>query len=286
MITELNDIEVMKIPLAMIDLEHNHRAHIREDEVDGLMESIKKDGQLVPIIVTEKEKNRYKLLAGHRRYEACKKLKIDEINASVVSEKDSIRHKTINAIENLQRTDATLEEQAFIYNDFIENEGYTEKQVAQLLSVTTSRVKKVMSMLELTEEQRKNVTMKIGNGGKDDANKVGITMADRFAKACRGNNLSERKKDILWKCVQHGVATQKDLGKVAKMVLKGKSFNEIRKEKNQWVYVKVDMMVNKKYMEEQIKKKKASSNRGLVYGMLTGKIRGKLDEQFLRLPSN
>ena len=60
--------EIIKIKISEIDDFKNHKYKVElGDELNDLVESIKLNGLLVPIVVRRKENDRYELLSGHRR---------------------------------------------------------------------------------------------------------------------------------------------------------------------------------------------------------------------------
>ena len=76
--------EIVKINIKEIDDFNNHPFKIEEDnELEDLVESIKTNGLLIPIVVRTKQDNRYELLSGHRRKKAFEILGLNEIDAIV-----------------------------------------------------------------------------------------------------------------------------------------------------------------------------------------------------------
>lgn len=76
--------EIIKIKISEIDDFKNHPYKVElGDELNTLVESIKLNGLLVPIVVRTKENDRYELLSGHRRNKVYEILGIDEIDAII-----------------------------------------------------------------------------------------------------------------------------------------------------------------------------------------------------------
>lgn len=76
---EINDNakreKVRVISIDLIDDFPDHPFQVKDDEdMEKLVESIRNNGVLTPIIVRKKEDERYETIAGHRRKHACKKL--------------------------------------------------------------------------------------------------------------------------------------------------------------------------------------------------------------------
>ncbi len=69
----LKEIEVEKIESGK-NIRNEH-----DDEIIELMQSIEKQGLINPILVQKKDKGKYEVIAGHRRFEAVKRLSLIHI---------------------------------------------------------------------------------------------------------------------------------------------------------------------------------------------------------------
>jgi ParB family transcriptional regulator, chromosome partitioning protein len=122
-----------------------------------LLYSIKEKGLLQPIIVRNspdntKDTNRYEIVAGHRRYEACKKLGWRRIICHIV-ELDDQEALEISLIENMQRRNLDLIEEAHAYRSYVVNFGWGGiSDLALKLGKSTSHIDKRIRLLELPPE--------------------------------------------------------------------------------------------------------------------------------------
>ena len=107
--------EIIKIKITDIDDFKNHPYKVElGDDLNTLVESIKLNGLLVPIIVRRKEDNRYELLSGHRRKKVYEILGIEEIDAIIKDLNDD--ESTIFMVEsNMYREKLLPSEKAFAY---------------------------------------------------------------------------------------------------------------------------------------------------------------------------
>lgn len=107
--------EIVKIKISEIDAFKNHPYRVElGDELNTLVESIKLNGLLVPIVVRRKEENRYELLSGHRRKKVYEILGIEEIDAIIKNLHDD--ESTIFMIDsNMYREKLLPSEKAFAY---------------------------------------------------------------------------------------------------------------------------------------------------------------------------
>lgn len=87
--------EIIKIKISEIDDFKNHPYKVElGDELNDLVESIKLNGLLVPIVVRRKENDRYELLSGHRRKKVYEILGLEEIDA-IIKDSNMYREKLL-----------------------------------------------------------------------------------------------------------------------------------------------------------------------------------------------
>lgn len=110
---------------------NNPRGAITDESLIELQESIKKVGLIQPILVKEKKtkKTNYEVVAGSRRFKACKNLNWDHIPAIIVSADDKEYHQ-IAIIENCQRMDMTPMEEFRAYKELQDENGMTPEEIS------------------------------------------------------------------------------------------------------------------------------------------------------------
>jgi ParB/RepB/Spo0J family partition protein len=171
--------ELHELPVESLVLPRdNVRRHI--GDVDELAASIVEVGLLEPVIVTPLGKNggkgsangsaKYLIVAGSRRLIAAKKAKVKTLPA-IVRKFDEKERVLAMAIENLQREDLTVLEEAGAYSRLTEL-GMTEREVAKRTGRAQSHVHKRMSLLGLPEDAQKLI----------DDGKLSVTHALEFAR--------------------------------------------------------------------------------------------------------
>ena len=78
--------KIYDIPLSEIDDFPEHPYRVLDDEdMEGLMESIKERGVITPAMVRKKEDGRYEMISGHRRKRACERLGLPSMRCEVVN---------------------------------------------------------------------------------------------------------------------------------------------------------------------------------------------------------
>lgn len=134
-----------KIQMKLIDGFPGHPFYVFDDEeMYELVESIRKNGLISPIIV-RKQGDRYQLISGHRRKRACEILGHREIACTVVDVTDD-EAVILMVDSNYQRTKVLPSERAFAYKmklDAMKRQGkrsdLTSAQLAQKFGRKTSR---------------------------------------------------------------------------------------------------------------------------------------------------
>ena len=126
------------------------RKNFDELALADLSDSIKKEGLLQPILV-RKHGDKYQIVAGERRWQACKLAGLDHVPVRIV-EMDDESALRVALIENLQRSDLNAIEEAQGYRDLMKEGDLTQAEVAQAVSKSRSAVANALRLLDLPEE--------------------------------------------------------------------------------------------------------------------------------------
>lgn len=126
------------------------RTNFKPEEIEELANSIKKEGLLQPILVRKVGEN-YQIIAGERRWQACKSLNMKEIPVRFWAA-DNDKALELALIENIQRTDLNPIEEAYGYKRLMERRGMTQSEVAQTVSKGRSTIANALRLLDLPEE--------------------------------------------------------------------------------------------------------------------------------------
>lgn len=140
--------------VAVADIEPNPdqpRTNFKQEEIEELAASIKKDGLLQPIVVRPMVNGKYQIIAGERRWQACRYLKMEKMPVRI---KDADEDKALELalIENIQRSDLNPIEEAYGYRRLMERMNLTQSEVAQVVSKGRSTIANALRLLELPEE--------------------------------------------------------------------------------------------------------------------------------------
>lgn len=125
------------------------RKHFDEEAIEELAESIKTYGLIQPIIVTKKD-DYYEIIAGERRWRACKKAGLKEISV-IIRDNDEKKNKAISLIENIQREDLNAVEKAVGIKALMGEYDLTQQQVSEILGKSRSAIANTVRILNLDE---------------------------------------------------------------------------------------------------------------------------------------
>src|SRR4030095_2065829 len=121
-------------------------------DLQELAESIKKIGLLQPIIVRTNTSNKFEIVAGNRRFSACKKIGRKKIACHVVECDDKTAFEG-SIIENVQRRTLNPIEEGLAVRKYVNEFGWGGvSELAQKLSMSTSHVCKRIKLLELPKD--------------------------------------------------------------------------------------------------------------------------------------
>lgn len=126
------------------------RTNFKKEELEELGESIKKNGLLSPILVREHE-GKYQIIAGERRWQACKRIGMKRIPIRV-KEADDDQSIILALIENIQRSNLNPIEEAYGYRRMMERGKMTQSEVAQAVSKGRTTITNALRLLELPED--------------------------------------------------------------------------------------------------------------------------------------
>lgn len=126
------------------------RKNFDEEALAALAESIKQHGLLQPILVRT-YKNGYQIIAGERRWRACRMLGMDEIPAFIREMSDSDVMQ-VAIIENLQREDLNPIEEALGFKELIDTYNMTQEEVAKTVGCSRPVITNALRLLNLSDE--------------------------------------------------------------------------------------------------------------------------------------
>lgn len=118
--------------------------------LEELSESIKENGLFQPILLRETLVG-YEIISGERRYRASKLAGLKTIPAIIYDYSDQ-QMMEVALVENIQREDLSIVEEARSYQSLIDNLGYTQEQLANKVGKSRSHVANIIRLLKLDED--------------------------------------------------------------------------------------------------------------------------------------
>ena len=175
------------------------RRLFNNESINELATSIKSKGLVQPILVRPSEKNPgdYEIIAGERRWRAAQIAQLHEMPA-VIKNLNDIESLEIAIIENVQRSDLTVIEEAAGYKKLIESYGHTQEQLSEIVGKSRSHVANIMRLLTLPQSIQDMITE-----GKISAGHARAIMNSAFpeklAEKIITENLSVREAESIAK---------------------------------------------------------------------------------------
>jgi ParB family transcriptional regulator, chromosome partitioning protein len=147
---KVDNIELIKLEKIKAG-KYQPRQDFNEQKIIELSESIKESGLLQPIILRKAgDDNEYEIIAGERRFRASKLAGLTEIPA-IIKKLNNHQALEFAIIENVQRADLTIVEEAKSYKKLMQEFSYTQEQVAKKVSKSRSHVANILRILNLPQ---------------------------------------------------------------------------------------------------------------------------------------
>jgi len=124
------------------------RKSFKDEELKELSSSIKNQGLIQPIIVKPTTNNQYQIIAGERRWRACQLNGMHEVDC-VIKDLDDTNVLEAALIENIQREDLNVIEEANAYKGLIDIKGINNENLSKLIGKSSSHVSNILRLLEL-----------------------------------------------------------------------------------------------------------------------------------------
>ena len=191
----------MNVPMEAVSTNPGQpRKHFDEQALNELAQSIRTQGLLQPVIVKRTAADRFLLVAGERRFRACRSLGWQKIPA-ILTQGDELE---IAIIENLQREDLTAIEEAEGLQSLSDRFSYTQEQLARVVGRSRSAVAETLALMSLPE------TIKAECRTSD------IGTKHQLLQVVREKN--EGKRKILWDAIKSGTFTVREARKSRQVV--------------------------------------------------------------------
>ncbi len=150
--TNPNKNSVSKIDISKIlPNKKQPRKNFVEKDIEELSNSIKNQGLIQPIVVRDIDGESYEIIAGERRWRACQLAGIHSINCVVLSTPEN-KVFELALIENIQRENLNIVEEAKAYKKIIETNNIKTEDLSKKLGKSSSHISNLIRILELDAE--------------------------------------------------------------------------------------------------------------------------------------
>ena len=148
------DSNINKLSISeLVRNKYQPRKNFDQENLDELTNSIKERGIIQPIIVRKSvaQKFKYEIIAGERRWLAAQNAGLHEVPV-VITEADDLKSLEFAIVENVQRIDLNVIEEAQGYQRLIDDFSYDQNKVAQFIGKSRSHVSNCLRLLNLPIE--------------------------------------------------------------------------------------------------------------------------------------
>ena len=144
------DNGLLLIPIEKIFRDENQpRKEFDKEKIEELAQSISKNGLIQPLILTKNDNDSYTLVAGERRWRAAQIANL-KILPSLLLPNDLDKDE-ISLIENIQRENLKVTEEAQAYQKLIDKNSYTHDQLSKIVGKSRSHITNLLRILNLHE---------------------------------------------------------------------------------------------------------------------------------------
>lgn len=200
---------VQNISLNLIDNNSNQpRVQFDEDKLSELAESIRVHGIVQPILL-KKIGERYRIIAGERRFRAARLAGLSEIPA-IIKNMSEREMQEVALIENLQRVDLNPIEEASAIKELLTGYGLTQEELASRLGKSRPAITNALRLLTLPQE----VQGMLSDGKLSSGHARALAALDdpediiEIANCVVDNKLSVRETEALVKKLQSQIAAE------------------------------------------------------------------------------
>ena len=212
--SKTNNKNLLLVPIEQIFRDENQpRKEFDKEKLNELGQSISKNGLIQPLIIRPKNDGGYLIVAGERRWRASQIANLKTIPCLMLP--GDLDKDEVSLIENIQREDLKISEEATAYQKLIDKNNYTHEELSKIVGKSRSHITNLLRILTLDEFFF------------DLLNKGIISMG--HARALIGKSPSDFNQDMIDK-ITAGKISVRDL-EDKKINLKTQDANIIQEEK-------------------------------------------------------
>lgn len=201
--SEYNPDEVIQLPVDKIQPNRfQPRTIFKEEKIKELAQTINTHGMIQPIVVRKLDEEHFELIAGERRWRAIQTLGWEHVSA-IIREMSDAETASVALIENLQREELTVIEEALAYAKLLELHSLTQEALAQRLGKNQSTIANKLRLLKLPEEVQQALMNK--------------DITERHARALIKLKDTDKQLEVLQAIMEHDLNVKQTEERIAKM---------------------------------------------------------------------
>jgi ParB family transcriptional regulator, chromosome partitioning protein len=131
------------------------RKTFNEASIEELARSVREHGIVQPLVVTRTADNKYRLIAGERRFRAAQKAGLDRVPVVIKESMADTDVLQVALIENIQREDLNPIEEAYAYHQLHEEFGLTQEEISKRVGKERSTVANFLRLIRLPDPVKK-----------------------------------------------------------------------------------------------------------------------------------
>ena len=150
--TKAQNNNINKIDISKISPNKKQpRKNFEETEIQELANSIKNQGLIQPLVVRQTSDESYEIIAGERRWRACQIAGLHSVECVIMSVPEKNVYE-IALIENIQRENLNVVEEAKAYKNLIQINNLKTEDLAKKLGKSASHISNLIRILTLDEK--------------------------------------------------------------------------------------------------------------------------------------
>jgi ParB family transcriptional regulator, chromosome partitioning protein len=252
----VND-EMIEIDVDLIEPnDFQPRTSFNEERLEELAQSIRSNGIIQPLLVRSIGNEKYQLIAGERRWRAAQRAGLLKVPCLLKDISDD-KMLELALIENIQRQELNVIEEAHAYKRLIDTLGLTQEMVAQRVGRDRTFITNYLRLLRLPEDIQQLV----------EADKLSMG----HARALLGIDDADVQRKLAKNIIEKGFSVR-ETEKTIKRLIENASSGSIPVDKN---FVKED--ANLKFAEDKLRRK-LSTKVQITIDQING--RGKIGIEF------
>ena len=143
-----DDTGLLLVPLEKIFRDQGQpRREFDPEKIKELAQSIKKNGLIQPLILRKRDNDNFTIVAGERRWRAAQIADLKILPSLLLPE--DLDKDEISLIENIQREDLKISEEAHAYQRLIDKNDYTHENLSKIVGKSRSHITNLLRILNL-----------------------------------------------------------------------------------------------------------------------------------------